>query len=210
MATKIKILDTILVNGREYEIRKSPRTDARGASKQSRVYAYGKESKKVTTWTRAKRSNKDSVKAIKQKQEKKTLKEELKPSKPVAKEEKKKIYRTALVLGYTSVAQSVEIRIWIHRNSKSTTEEEAYEWARKLTELFPINPNLAENMQQLSFEDNEEIEKDEMQPDDTENKWWGYMNFNNIHSGSHGTAEYYAQQSGSSFTQSSPFRVIEL
>lgn len=174
-----------------------------------RVYAYDRTTKLPIGNFRPKRSRNASIQEARERAQRKILKEEI--EKPPEKEEtlpKKKIYRTSLVIGYVVGVTKVEYRVWIHTEKSGITKDEAQDWYNKLFDLFPsaVNP-----LDELRYEDNEEIEEDEMLPEKIFDKWYGYVLFSlQTSSSAHGNAEYFAVQSGSEFVRSPPFREAEI
>jgi len=119
--------------------------------------------------------------------------------------EKKKIYRSVLVIGYNDMGVvPFEYRVWVHTNEPNITPGDLEKWSDAIQNLYPLNNNKGNSedfMTLLRTELNEEIDENEMSPNETLNKWWGYVVFYTKVP----KAEYFAEQSGQGFKKTGRF-----
>lgn len=170
----------------------------------NRIGIYQKGKSGSETNFKATRKNSDNIE-----QSKSRMKEKYKgpsggePPKPPP--EKKKIYRSVLVIGYNDMGVvPFEYRVWVHTNEPNVTPGDLEAWSDAIQNLFPLNNNKGNSedfMTLLRTEMNEEIDENEMSPTDQLNKWWGYVVFYTKTP----KAEYFAEQIGGGFRKVSRF-----
>lgn len=159
-----------------------------------RIYEKGKPG--MTAQVRAKRSNKDTVVDVEKKLKEKGIERSFRLPK---KGEVTGIFRSSIVMGYRDRKTGItpfEYRVWIHTKDKKITEADLERWMDNLKNLFPISDTSV--FTPLGMEINEEIDEDEVTPDEYDTYFGVALFFTR-------NKQYYAKQVGSRFSETRPF-----